>query len=275
MDNPETIDSVTQMEKPKVTVWGIYNAGKSSLLNMLTSHIDTEFFPTGDIRVTTSIKMFEDEHAVYLDTPGLDANDKDTQEAVRGIRQADIVIFAHQIGSGELDKLEISFLKNTVQSFGKYANSNIIIALTKIDGEAKNPEKINQIEKRVAEQCHEIGFSPKIFQISNTRYQKGIKENKQGLIKHSHITEMKQALMQALTESNSNSVQKERIQQEMNAYAKDLLNQLKAVKKQLKSTIANEKANLAKDARDFVKFTKEMNKLVDFINQKDKEICEI
>jgi 50S ribosomal subunit-associated GTPase HflX len=60
-------------EKPVIAACGLMNAGKSYLLNMLTQHIEQEYFKTADQRETTSNKKLETEQYIYLDTPGLDA----------------------------------------------------------------------------------------------------------------------------------------------------------------------------------------------------------
>jgi predicted AAA+ superfamily ATPase len=36
--------------RPTIVAYGLMNAGKSFLLNMLTQHIEEEFFKTNDIR---------------------------------------------------------------------------------------------------------------------------------------------------------------------------------------------------------------------------------
>lgn len=186
--------------KPIVAVWGLMNAGKSSLLNMLTEHVENEYFKTNDFRETTEVQVFETEHCIFVDTPGLDANSQDNAEALKGVQQANIVLFVHQL-QGELEKVEIDFLKNVRDSFGEFANQNIVMILAKVDKES--PEKVNTIQDKILEQCQEmLGFKPQCFQISNTRYQKGVCEKKDGLIKHSHMNELKDYIASILSDSH-------------------------------------------------------------------------
>lgn len=174
--------------RPSIVAYGLMNAGKSFLLNMLTQHIEEEFFKTNDIRETAEIKKFESEKYIYLDTPGLDANEADDAQAQFGASQADVVLFLHQ-PQGELEANEVKFLKELKQSFGSYAESNIILVLSKIDKEEQ--AKIDLIEDRIKTQCaQEIGFSPKVFQVSNNRYQTGVIKHKDGLIAQSHINSL-------------------------------------------------------------------------------------
>lgn len=171
--------------RPTIVAYGLMNAGKSFLLNMLTQHIEEEFFKTNDIRETAEIKKFESEKYIYLDTPGLDANEADDVQAQFGVDQADVVLFLHQ-PQGELEANEVKFLKDLRQSFGGYAESNIILVISKVDKEES--EKINLIEEKIKAQCvQEIGFSPKVFKVSNSLYRAGVEEHIDGLIIHSRI----------------------------------------------------------------------------------------
>lgn len=172
-------------DKPIIVAYGLMNAGKSFLLNMLTQHIEEEFFKTNDIRETTEVKKFESGKYIYLDTPGLDANADDNAQAKFGASQADVVLFVHQ-PQGELEANEVKLLKELKQSFGNFAENNIILVLSKIEKE--EPTKINLIEEKIRSQCtREIGFSPKVFQVSNKRYQMGLIKHKDVLIVESHV----------------------------------------------------------------------------------------
>ncbi|MGI2000885.1 GTPase [Shewanella frigidimarina] len=176
--------------KPVIAVWGMMNAGKSYLLNMLTQHYNAEFFPTNDVRETAKLRQFEGESYIFLDTPGLDANDADDQVAMDGAAKADVVLFVHQ-PQGELEKIELDFLKQLKESFGDHAEKNIVVVISKADAESL--DKIEQIEQKVLEQCHlHLDFAPASFLISGTRFHKGIQQHKDGLVKASHLQELKQ-----------------------------------------------------------------------------------
>lgn len=181
----KTISNQNIDRRTTIVAYGLLNAGKSTLLNMLTQHIEEEFFKTSDVRETAEIKKFEAEKYVYLDTPGLDACEADDAQAQLGASQADIVLFIHQ-PQGELEASEVQFLRALKKSFGNYANSNIILVLSKIEKEEQ--AKIDLIEDRIKTQCaQDIGFTPKVFQVSNKRYQTGVINHKDGLIAQSHI----------------------------------------------------------------------------------------
>ena len=204
--------------KPVVVAWGLMNAGKSYLLNMLTQHIQDEYFKTNDFRETAEVQKFETEDFIFLDTPGLDASSKDDLTAVDGVAKADVVLFVHQL-QGELEAIEIEFLQDLVKSFGEYASDNIIMVLSKVDKESD--EKVEAIKQKVLDQCDVyIGFEPQCIAVSNTVYKKGAEKQIQGLMKNSNINTL-HALLQELLKS-ANDVRTERQLQKKQQLIKDL-----------------------------------------------------
>ncbi|MGL6420130.1 GTPase [Aeromonas allosaccharophila] len=218
-------------DKPVVAAWGLMNAGKSYLLNMLTNQLETEFFRTADRRETAELKRFETDRFTFLDTPGLDANAADDKVANQGAAKADVVLFVHQ-PQGELEKNELDFLQDLKTSFGKYAEQNIIIVLSKSDKE--NSDKIRLIEQKIGEQCQSLlGFVPRIFQTSGTRYKTGVTENKDGLKKASHIPDLEQHL-NTIDFTQISAVKRERQVQALDA----ILAKLAKAEKQVSKTKA-------------------------------------
>lgn len=247
-------------EKPVIVTWGLMNAGKSSLLNMLTQHIEQEFFKTNDFRETTEVSAYEGDQYIYLDTPGLDANTADNLEALKGIKKADIVLFVHQL-QGELEANEVEFLKDVRTSFGQYAEKNIILILSKVDKEDRS--KVDQIQKRVLEQCEQyLGFQPQCFQISNKLYQQGIQKHKDGLVRHSHIEDLKQCINSIV--SNTRVVRQERLNQE-----KALL--LKKLTEQKTKIEAEHQAQRSLLMDGFVSFQRSLKSLKQFVETKAQQ----
>ena len=85
---------------PNAVVYGVYNSGKSSLLNSLTGHVEAEYFPTRDVPETKVAKQLEHQGICYIDTPGLDVDEHDTAVANSGAFKADIIIFVHRLKIG-------------------------------------------------------------------------------------------------------------------------------------------------------------------------------
>ena len=83
-----------------------------------------------------------------------------------------------------------------------------------------------EIQTKVLAQCKEIlGFEPKCFQVSNTRYKKGVETHKDALIRNSHIDELQKHVEQKIV-----TVAEVR-QQKANFEKKQLLEKLLAQKK--------------------------------------------
>lgn len=240
--------------KPNVAVWGLMNAGKSSLLNMLTQHVEQEFFKTNDFRETTEVSIFEDEKYCFIDTPGLDANDEDDAVALAGIEKADIIIFVHQL-QGELEEKEINFLKQVRASFGEYAEQNIILVLSKVD---KAPaEDVETIKQATLAQCEAyLGFKPTCLKVSNTYYKIGILKDKEALVKNSQIQQLHECLEKAALLAEN--VRSQRCKHEQLRY----IEQLNECNEQLKQIFESKKTELNAKFADFVMGMKRLQKTV-------------
>ena len=242
--------------KPVVVAWGLMNAGKSYLLNMLTEHIDNEYFKTNDFRETAEVKKFETDDFIFLDTPGLDASTEDNLTAIQGVGEADIVLFVHQL-QGELEAVEIEFLQNLVDSFGEYASDNIIIVLSKVDKEDGN---------KVLQQCDiYIGFEPKCIAISNTVYKAGAEKNIEGLIKNSNIGSLHQ-LLQQLSASVQGVREERQLQQRQ-----QVIDQLKAEREELEEVLNKYKDKACKIEQEAKHFISVVKNLKSFMANISKE----
>lgn len=169
---------------PKVVVYGVYNSGKSSLLNSLTGHVEHEYFSTRDIPETKATKTLEQQGICYVDTPGLDVDVADTQQANAGVDQADILMFVHKLSAGPIQMQEMATMQKLVTGHGK--PEQVIAVLTGSEGAAEQQGLINEISaqlKALIPHC-----TP--FLVSNPRFQKGVRESKQPLIHHSGIPQL-------------------------------------------------------------------------------------
>jgi tRNA U34 5-carboxymethylaminomethyl modifying GTPase MnmE/TrmE len=186
------------LQKPIIVAYGLMNAGKSFLMNMLTRHVDTECFKTNDVRETVANAQFESPSCIYVDTPGLDANSADDEQAQRGVSRGDVVIFVHQ-PQGELEAKEIGFLQSLGADFGAAAASNIVIVLSKMEKEST--EKISAVEARIAQQCQDVlGFAPCIFKVSGKRYRDGVLKQQPAMIALSGIDALDACLQEMVAD---------------------------------------------------------------------------
>ena len=242
--------------KPVIAVCGLMNAGKSYLLNMLTQHINQEYFKTADQRETTANKTLETEQYIYLDTPGLDANAQDDAIAQQGIAEADIVLFVHQ-PQGELDPRELAFLHQLKNSFGKFAKHSVVIVISKIDKEPAS--KIDAIDKEIQKQCQEnLGTVFTTFQVSNTRYKTGISQQKNGLIQASHIDTLAQHLKKTTLKIGQAR------QNKLTASIKALMAEIDTLTQELR----DEKTAIQQDIKEqFSHFNAQMEQLQAFLSE--------
>jgi tRNA U34 5-carboxymethylaminomethyl modifying GTPase MnmE/TrmE len=184
-----------QGQSLRVTTCGLLKAGKSSLLNALTDHLKKEFFPTGAARTTIRNQTLSHERFIFVDTPGLDATDSDDAEARKGIQDADVLLFVHHPGTGELHGAEVEFLKWIAREPGARTGleSRLVVILSHLDS---HQDDMEDILKRVQDQIRAcLGIKPHFFSISFTRYCKGQLENKTELVAHSGIPALRQHLV--------------------------------------------------------------------------------
>jgi small GTP-binding protein len=163
--------------KPRIAVFGKYNHGKSTLLNAL---VGDSMFKAADKRETTENKELEQEHVIWIDTPGLDADvhKQDDKAAIKGaFEMADYLFLVHQAQAGELDKYEMQIFQQLARQDKNY-NRKMFLVLTQID--QKSTEEVSVIETKIRQQllgCFDLR-DLKIISVSAHRYNRGIKEDK-------------------------------------------------------------------------------------------------
>lgn len=168
---------------------GRMNHGKSSLFNSL---LGREEFQAKDVRTTVKNKEVKwKDNIILVDTPGLDAVDEDTSKAYEAYYNADLIFFVHTVRTGELHDSEIEAIKKISKNFIKdYFWKHFCLVLSfKESVDADSLEKITQESvNAINKACNADEFA--VFTISNSRYLKGVAENKKGLINHSGILDL-------------------------------------------------------------------------------------
>ncbi|MBF7041907.1 50S ribosome-binding GTPase [Campylobacter volucris] len=202
-------------KKPTICVIGLYNSGKSSLLNALTNSFDKNNFSVADTRETKEIKSLEYEDFIFIDTPGLNVDENDDTNAFKGFLQSDIYLFVHNVSTGELHKQEFEYLKKLVKDNDDNFVKNLIIVLSKSDGVDR--EKIKQVKENIKNQL--LNFieqkaidKMKIITISSENYIKGCSENKKLLIENSNIELLNQTLNELKSNLTANENRKNKLQ---------------------------------------------------------------
>ncbi|EOJ2684457.1 TPA: GTPase [Campylobacter jejuni] len=179
-----------------VSAIGLYNSGKSSLLNALTNAFNEPNFSVADVVETKEIKSVNFENMIFLDTPGLNADLKDDKNAFLGMVQSDIYLFVHNVSTGELTKTEVDYIKKMIEKNKVGFSKNFIFVLSRIDGiDEKELKSVKNVIKKQFETFFDEDINHITFvEISANSYIKGNKENKKLLIESSKIENLKKIL---------------------------------------------------------------------------------
>ena len=176
-------------EKVYIVNAGRMNHGKSSLFNSLLGKNE---LAVEDVRCTVENREVPwKDNFILMDTPGLDATDDDNTVAYDGYKKANIILFVHTVMVGELHESEIKAINKMKEIIGKeYFGKHFCLVLSFRD--SVSPEALENIKNAsvstIKTAC-DTGDFP-VFCISNRRYQKGIQENKMGLVALSGIPEL-------------------------------------------------------------------------------------
>lgn len=186
--------------KIKMAVYGLLNSGKSTLLNILTNHINEDYFQTGDRRVTVSTQVLETEDLIYIDTPGIDGGSQDDLVASIGKDKADLILFVHNAAK-ELEQEEIDLLLELKAAFGKNTKDSVILLMSRAD--SLDATDLEKVKAKITEQCQELLQEQlDILCISSHMFRKSVNEEsekrKQGFLKLSHIDTLQNMIQDRL-----------------------------------------------------------------------------
>lgn len=176
--------------QPHIVCTGIYNAGKSTLLNAL---LDTDRFPTGCIPTTTEVAQAEFEGAVYVDTPGLNAAEADDNVTAEAYRSADIYLFVSNAENGGITNQEAEWLRALK---GQYADGGLLkdkLVYVLSQCSRVEPQTLTTVcEKARSDLQNVLGICPeKVFCIDSHTYRDGKAKNEPLLLKEGGIDELR------------------------------------------------------------------------------------
>lgn len=189
--------------KVKISCAGIYNAGKSTLLNTL---IGKPIFKEGDIPTTNIVDSFETEDVIYYDTPGLNANVKDNKSAYSGYKESDVILFVSNIQSGGLSAAEAHFLKKIKNLMGNndiLKNSLLFLLSNKHRVDEEKIEKVVRQYKKDIKEVLDIEIN-QIYVYDALTYQNGIEKNEEILIEASGFIQLNEVLNELIKSKNKN-----------------------------------------------------------------------
>ena len=175
-----------------ITCVGLYNHGKSTLLNVLIKDFEFNTFKTADTRETTVNKTVTYNNIKYLDTPGLNAKEEDDKKVMEAIQNSDITLFVHNVTTGELNKKEVEFLEKIQEHWSNPQEfiDRTIFVLSRIDN-IEDYEDIEKTSNKIQKQVQDIfSCSCLIAPVSAIDYKDGVIESENELIIESNIKEL-------------------------------------------------------------------------------------
>ena len=182
--------------KPHIMVYGIYNAGKSSIINEL---LGKDKAIVSDKPTTDRVYYYEWKGYQIADTPGVGAPIEHEYVTNEHLKKADVVIFVMST-TGSNEKAENYTRMKDIADAGK----KIIIVLNDKNGDlGNNDSNIQTIKAKVAENMKSIGIQNVderycVVVINAARAKKGRLENKQVLLKRSNIIELEKIILSEL-----------------------------------------------------------------------------
>ena len=217
---------------PHIVCTGIYNAGKSTLLNVL---LDTEQFPTGDIPTTKKVAQAEFGGAVYVDTPGLNATEADDQETANAYREADVYLFVSNAQNGGVGAQESEWLRELKERHADETalKRKLVYVLSQCD--QLEPEIVEKVRAKTSDDLQSVlGMCPdKIFCVDAHTYRDGKAQNEKLLVDASGIPALRNLLKEKSREA-AESLANDHVQ-ELHLRQKVVLDQLNQMENFLKT----------------------------------------
>lgn len=258
-------------EKVKITCAGIYNAGKSSLLNALT---DGYNFKVGDIPTTATIDTYRTNKYQYVDTPGLNANKYDDKTAKEAFKDADMILFVSNMQNGGLNAAESEYLKQLANTLGgmDILEKQVVFVMSNLHQvEDDSVQKIITEHKKMIQLA--LGFEPKKICVYDAMtYQEGVKQNEQVLIDLSGIPALK-AEIERHCQSLS-SISEELYQQRITEKKKKLTADVNVFLEQYRADLLKLKARAASGSIDMNQLNAAKTKIKKIVQEFSPELPE-
>ena len=209
----DKVYSLLRAPKPKIMVYGIYNSGKSTLVNAI---LKEEAALTGDHPITDKIKEYDAGKYILVDSPGVDAPIKHEQIADAQLEKCHIILFVMS-SNGEFEN--ITNYKKMVSLIEKSIPFYIVLNERSVRS-SKNPqekkrietqhqEELTQIKEKIIENLIKISRDKKIGEkysvivVNAKRAWAGIQKEKPVLVEKSNIDVLLRRIDGILEESNA------------------------------------------------------------------------
>jgi len=202
------IDEKLNNFNPTIMVYGVYNAGKSTLLNAIFGK--DEMAKTGDAPQTAKVSAYTYNGYTIYDTPGINAPIIHQQITDEHLNKCELVIFVLS-NNGSFEERYI------YEKIGKIikANKPILIAMNNKSGIDMNSlegqNEIYKVNQHLSTVCDELGIKEaekkvKIAFVDAKTALEGKLENEQELINESKIEEFEEMMEKLLGDSGKQEV---------------------------------------------------------------------
>lgn len=251
--------------KPQVMVYGIYNAGKSSIINEL---LKADKAIVNDKPTTDKIDYYEWNGYEIADTPGVGAPIEHEEVTNEHLKKADVVLFVMST-TGSNEKAEnYTRMKNIVD-----AGKKVIIILNDKNGDlSNNDEALSAIKIKVRQNMQKVDIEDVeskycIVVVNASRARNARLKNKPGLYNKSNFIELERVILSELKNTSTFNIMENtvyEIEQNLNKlieifnsnisdddikYLNNILNTLRQqkveIKKDVNEYIKNKAARLA------------------------------
>lgn len=210
-DELKNIDALYQEKiaclRPQIMMYGIYNAGKSSIINAL---LGKEAARVADVPTTDSIDKYQWHDYEIADTPGVDAPIEHERVTEAYIRQADVVLFVMS-NTGSHDKAANYERMAAIDRNGK----QLIVIINDKQGELMSDEpaeknaNLYNLAAKVRSNLHSMGVRQDckivFFNADMARQARSeaSPEMAAWLLEHSQLEELQKVIISELKKSNS------------------------------------------------------------------------
>jgi GTP-binding protein EngB required for normal cell division len=201
----KTVEAKRKSPSATIMVYGVYNAGKSTLINAL---LGKEEARVSDKPETDSIARYRWGGFEILDTPGIDAPIHHEQVTQEQLRAADVVIFVvNPLGTVE----EAKTLKILLQLIER-GKQVFIILNSKNQLEPEDAERLkDELRKRIQDKAEEMGLKGVLkdiptLEINAKTALKARMEGKQNLLEHSGFPRLEDELAKFLSSIDAGDV---------------------------------------------------------------------
>lgn len=202
------IETKLQDFKPTLMIYGVYNAGKSTLLNALFGK--EEMAKTGDAPETKKIHKYTYNGYTIFDTPGLNAKSEDDTVTKEHLKKSELVVFIMS-NNGSLEE---EYVYEKISEVVKAKKPIIIVLNNKSGIDMKSTDSLALINK-VGENLRKIGDRNNIenietkvslCQVNAKSALKGKIENKNLILKKSNILYLENMIEDILDKAGTKEV---------------------------------------------------------------------